>query len=285
MVVIVEESSIVPRSRVSVSSGTLARFALFRNRSDKSCYNARQPSPREYTIVVCVVYALKQRCLVLRVSAAPLALCERILLASLENGREQVTGRLAMRVLLRLSALIDTLIELIGRLLPWIVTVMILIGFLNVVLRYFGRFVGRTLTSNAYIEAQWYLFSVLFFLGFGYILKHNLNVRVDFLYSGWSAKRRAWVDLLGTVLFLIPFCILGIYVTINPVMFSWQFREISPDADGLPRYPIKAMIIVAFVLLLLQAISQTIKYLAILTDNVPPEQAAEVEEYRQVAVE
>jgi TRAP-type mannitol/chloroaromatic compound transport system permease small subunit len=190
-----------------------------------------------------------------------------------------------MRVLLRLSAWIDALIELIGRLLPWIVTLMIAIGFLNVVLRYFGRFMGRTLSSNAYIEAQWYLFSILFFLGFGYILKHNLNVRVDFLYSSWSTRRRAWVDLLGTLLFLIPFCLLGIYVTINPVVFSWRFQEISPDADGLPRYPIKAMIIVAFVLLLLQALSQAIKYAAVLTDNVEPEQAAEVEEYHQVAVE
>jgi len=190
-----------------------------------------------------------------------------------------------MRVLLRLSAWIDTLIELIGRSLNWIVSLMILIGFLNVVLRYIGRFFGRTLTSNAYIEAQWYLFSILFFLGFGYILKHNLNVRVDFLYAGWSPKRRAWIDFLGTLLFLIPFSILGIYVTLNPVLFSWRFKEISPDADGLPRYPIKAMIIVAFVLLLLQAISQAIKYLAILTGTVKTEVASQVEEYHQVAVE
>jgi TRAP-type mannitol/chloroaromatic compound transport system permease small subunit len=181
--------------------------------------------------------------------------------------------------------MIDALTELIGRSLKWIVTLMILIGFLNVVARFVGRFVGQRLTSNALIEIQWYLFSVLFFLGFAYILKLNLNVRVDILYSTWGPKRRALVDFVGTLLFLIPFCLLGIYVTINPVLFSWRLNEISPDADGLPRYPIKTMIIVAFVLLLLQAISQAIKYAAILIDVTEPEVAAEVEEYHQVAVE
>jgi TRAP-type mannitol/chloroaromatic compound transport system permease small subunit len=188
-------------------------------------------------------------------------------------------------VLLRVSAMIDALIELIGRSLRWIVTLMILIGFFNVVARYFGRFAGRQLTSNAFIEIQWYMFSVLFFLGFSYILKHNLNVRVDFLYTNWSPKRRALIDFLGTMLFLIPFCILGVYVTVNPVLFSWRLNETSPDADGLPRYPIKTMIIVAFVILLLQAISQAIKYAAILVDAAKPEVAAEIEEYHQVAVE
>ena len=114
---------------------------------------------------------------------------------------------------------------------------MILIGFLNVVLRYIGRYIGRQLTSNVFVETQWYLFSILFFLGFSYILKHNLNVRVDILYTKWSVRRRALVDLAGTLLFLIPFCILGIYVTINPVLLSWRLQEISPDPQGLPRYP------------------------------------------------
>jgi TRAP-type mannitol/chloroaromatic compound transport system permease small subunit len=190
-----------------------------------------------------------------------------------------------MQVLLRISTGIDAAIELIGKLINWIVTIMILIGFFNVVLRYLGRFAGRRLTSNGLIESQWYLFSILFFLGFAYILKHNLNVRVDILYTNWSPRRRALVDLVGTLLFLIPFCLLGIYVTINPVLFSWQLRETSPDPDGLPRYPIKAMIIVAFALLLLQSISQAIKYAAILTDKVKPEVAAEVEEYQPPAIE
>jgi len=177
-----------------------------------------------------------------------------------------------MRAALRLSAAIDRMTDQVGKLANWIVIFTVAIGFYNVMARYIGRFIGMKLSSNALIELQWYLFSLMFFFGFAYILKHGANVRVDFLYSTWSIKRRAWVDLLGTLLFLIPFCILGIWVTFHPVLLSWGRLpdgswgtwEVSPDADGLPRAPIKSMIIVSFGLLLLQAISQVIKYLAIL---------------------
>ena len=179
---------------------------------------------------------------------------------------------LIVRSLLRISQLIDRLTELIGRGLNWLVVLTIAIGFYNVMARYIGRFIGLKLSSNTFIELQWYLFSIIFFLGFPYILKHGANVRVDFLYTHWSEKRRAWVDLLGTMVFLIPFCILGIWVTVNPVLQSWGMLpdgswgrwEVSADADGLPRAPIKTMIIVSFGLLLLQSISQAIKYWAVL---------------------
>jgi TRAP-type mannitol/chloroaromatic compound transport system permease small subunit len=195
--------------------------------------------------------------------------------------------------LLRIAHAIDDLIEVIGRLLPYLVLIMIAAGFYNVVARYLGRFVGVRLTSNAAIEIQWYLYSVLFFLGFAYILKLNMNVRVDFLYAKWDPKRRALVDFWGTLLFLVPFCILGIYVTINPVLSSWGRLpngnwgrwEISPDPDGLPRAPIKSMIIVAFTLLLAQAIAQLIKYAAILTDTVSGKEAEAIEEYHATATE
>lgn len=198
-----------------------------------------------------------------------------------------------MRALLRVSSLIDAATDLIGRFNIFVVTAMVAIGFLNVVARYVSRFVGMRLTSNAVIEIQWYLFSILFFLGFAYILRHNLNVRVDFLYSRMSPKQRAWIDLIGTVLFIAPFCLLGIYVTYNPVMLSWGRLpdgtfgtwEMSPDPDGLPRAPIKSMIIVAFVLLLLQAVSQVIKYLAIITNTIDEQRAAQIEEYHETAVE
>lgn len=198
-----------------------------------------------------------------------------------------------MQVLLRLSDAIDALNEWIGSKTAYIVMLMVGIGFVNVIARYVGRFIGTRLTSNAIIELQWYLFSIMFFLGFAYILKHNLNVRVDFWYANWPLHRRALVDLAGTLLFLIPFCILAIIVTFNPVLFSWGrlpngnwgVWEMSPDPDGLPRAPIKSMIIVAFVLLLLQAIAQAIKYAAILTKTVRAEQAAQIEEYHAPVVE
>ncbi len=176
-----------------------------------------------------------------------------------------------MRTLLKLSAAIDAVSELFGQLANWIVLITIAIGFYNVAVRFTGRWTGLQLSSNVYIELQQYLFSLIFLLGFAYILKHGINVRVDFLYARWSDRTRALIDLVGTLAFLIPFCIIGIYVTISPVLTSWGRLpdgtwgawEMSPDANGLPRAPIKSMIIVAFTLLLMQAISQTIKYLAV----------------------
>jgi TRAP-type mannitol/chloroaromatic compound transport system permease small subunit len=151
------------------------------------------------------------------------------------------------------------------------VLIVIAVGFYNVTARYIGRFISIKLSSNSLIELQWYLFSLIFFLGFAYILKHGINVRVDFLYSRWNTQQKAWVDLLGTVLFLIPFCVMGIVITINPVLLSWGRLpdgswgnwEVSPDADGLPRAPIKSMILISFLTLLAQSLSQLIKYIAI----------------------
>jgi TRAP-type mannitol/chloroaromatic compound transport system permease small subunit len=176
-----------------------------------------------------------------------------------------------IRALLKFSQAIDKITEVIGSSTSWIVILTVAVGFYNVIARYLGRLIGIKLSSNVLIELQWYLFSLMFFLGFAYILKHAANVRVDFLYANWTQKQQALVDFIGTILFLIPFCILGICVTFNPVLQSWGLLpngswgtwEVSPDADGLPRAPIKTMIVVAFVTLLLQAIAQAIKYLAV----------------------
>jgi TRAP-type mannitol/chloroaromatic compound transport system permease small subunit len=177
-----------------------------------------------------------------------------------------------MRSLLKIASAIDNLTEKLGWLLNWLVLLTVGVGFYNVMARYIGRFLGMQLSSNAFIELQWYLFSMLFLLGFAYILKHGDNVRVDFLYANLNEKQRSLVDFLGTVLFLIPFCAIGIWVTFNPVLESWGRLpdgswgtwEISSDASGLPRAPIKTMIPIGLILLLLQSISQAIKYLAVL---------------------
>ena len=177
-----------------------------------------------------------------------------------------------IRKLLKFSQFIDNVADKLGWLSNWLVLLTIGVGFFNVVVRYMGRFIGVQLSSNALLELQWYLFSLTFLFGFVYILRHGENVRVDFLYTNMSEKKRALVDFVGTVLFLIPFCLLGIWVTINPVLQSWGRLsdgswgtwEISSDANGLPRAPIKTMVPVALLLLLLQSISQAIKYLAVL---------------------
>lgn len=178
-----------------------------------------------------------------------------------------------MHALLRVSRAIDSFTDLLGRLAGILATLVILVGFYNVVARYVGRTLGLQLTSNTFVELQWYMFALIFFLGFAYILRHNLNVRVDLFYASWSPRRKALVNILGTLLFLLPFCVIGIMVTLNPVLLSWGrlpngswgVWEMSPDPGGLPRAPIKSMIIVAFGLLFVQGISELIKHLAIYT--------------------
>ncbi len=177
-----------------------------------------------------------------------------------------------MKTLLRVSAVIDSITDRLSGLIGAIVVLTIIAGFLNAALRYIGQNLQRTLISNELIQLQWYLFSLLFLIGFPYLLKHNVNVRVDFFYSRWGPRQRALVDFLGTLFFLIPFCLLAIYVSINPVLTSWGRLpdgswgpcEISGDAGGLPLAPLKSLIIVGFFGLLVQAISQLIKYGAVL---------------------
>ena len=167
-----------------------------------------------------------------------------------------------MKSLLTFARFADRLAELEGKLASSLVLLVVVVGFYNVATRYLGRFIGVQLASNSYIELQEHLFSAVFLLGFAYILKHHVNVRVDFFYSRWSMKRRAWVDLLGTVLVLMPLCLLGMFVTWNPLVRAWVNLETSGDAGGLLQAPVRTLLFVSFILLLLQSIAQVIKYWA-----------------------
>lgn len=177
-----------------------------------------------------------------------------------------------MTRLLQFSHIVDHISEFFGWIAQLLVICTVVIGFYNVVARYIGRSIGVNLSSNLFLELQWHLFSLVFFLGFAYILKHGVNVRVDFIYGKWSKHRKALLDFWGHLLLLVPFCLLGIYVTINPVLTSWGrlpgggwgVWELSPDPNGIPRAPIKTMIIIAFVLLLIQVIAELIKLWAVL---------------------
>jgi TRAP-type mannitol/chloroaromatic compound transport system permease small subunit len=179
-----------------------------------------------------------------------------------------------LKLLLAISNAIDWLTERVGGIMAVIVVLTIIIGFANAFLRKLSGAIGQTLITNQLIQAQWYLFSLLFLLGFPYILKHNVNVRVDFLYAKWGPRRRALVDFVGTLLFLIIFCVIGLYTAWGPVLtsfgrlpdgsFSGEW-EVSGDAGGLTIAPLKAFILVGFALMLLQAFSQLIKYLVILS--------------------
>lgn len=165
---------------------------------------------------------------------------------------------------LRLASGIDHFNEWTGRIVYWLTLGMVLVGAYNAIVRYLDRFTGLGLSSNTYIELQWYMFSLIFLLGAAYTLKHNAHVRVDVLYSRLSPRGRAWINLGGTVLFLIPFCILVIWTSWPTVRNSWAVMEVSPDPGGLPRYPIKTVIPLAFLLLMIQGLSILIKQIALL---------------------
>lgn len=167
-----------------------------------------------------------------------------------------------MQKLLRIAQIIDVINEWIGRLTYWLVLVMVLIGVWNVVGRYLGRLVGQNLTSNSLIESQWYLFALVFLLGAAYVLKHDDHVRVDLFYKNWHGQGKALANFLGTILFLLPFCGMVIFFSWGTIVNSCSIWEMSPDPGGLPRCPIKAMILVGYGLLILQGISETIKHWA-----------------------
>ncbi|MEM6784289.1 MAG: TRAP transporter small permease subunit [Bacteroidota bacterium] len=161
--------------------------------------------------------------------------------------------------LLRLARALDRLTAAAGRGAFVLLAVMTLIGALNAVLRYVGRPLGISLSSNALFDAQWMLFGLVFLLGAAWTLQQDRHVRVDVLFSRLRPRTRAWIDLLGAVVFLLPFCGLMLWATWPMVENAWTTREGALDPGGLPRWPIKVLIPLGFVLLGLQGISEAIK--------------------------
>lgn len=177
---------------------------------------------------------------------------------------------------------VDAISEALGHIIVILVIATVALTFYNVVVRYLGQFIGVQLSSNTYLELQTTFFSLVFLLGFAYILKHGVNVRVDFIYTHWPLKRKAMLDFWGHILFLVPFCILGIWVTWSPVLTSWgKLRndplfpptawggsiEWSSNPGGLPLAPLKTMIIVGFLFLLLQTLAELIKLWGVMSGN------------------
>lgn len=169
-----------------------------------------------------------------------------------------------MQFLKRAAGAIDGLNDRVGAAIRWLALVMVLVGAFNALARYATRYTDVSLSSNAYLDLQWYFFSLIFLLGAAYGLLHDVHVRVDVVYGRLSRRARAWIDLAGTVLFMLPFSVLMLYVSWPAVRNSWQIREVSPDPGGLARWPIKAVILVGFGLLVLQGLSELVKQIEIL---------------------
>jgi len=166
-----------------------------------------------------------------------------------------------MKFLQILAKGIDRLTEWSGTLVSWLTTVMVLIVFYDTVMRYAFK------KGNVAIqELEWHIFSVIFLVGAAYALKHDAHVRVDILYTRFNQKTKAWIDLVGTLVFMIPFAVMVIYSTENFIVNSWAVKEVSPDPGGMPaRYVLKAMIPLGFLLLILQGISKAIKNLFVVS--------------------
>lgn len=160
----------------------------------------------------------------------------------------------------KLLQFIDRFNERLGRALGWLILLTILLGSYNALTGYIGHFIKKSLSSNAILELQWYCFSLVFLLGAAYGLKHDVHVRVDVFFSRTSDRVRAWINLIGTIIFLIPFCLFMIWTSWPPVRNSWAVHEMSPDPGGLPRYPIKTALLVGFALLLAQAFVQLARH-------------------------
>lgn len=166
------------------------------------------------------------------------------------------------KLLLTIPRVIDAVTVRVGQAVSWLALAMVLIGAGNAVLRYAGRYVGENLSSNALLETQWYLFSALFLLAAAWTLQQDRHVRVDVLYGRLAPRRKAMIDLAGTILFLLPFCAFAVWVTFPSVAESWRLREVSPDPGGLPRYPVKTLLLLSLYLLIAQGLSQLCKHLA-----------------------
>ena len=164
-----------------------------------------------------------------------------------------------MVFLKKLSEVIDSFTKRTGRAVQWLLLLMILVAVYNALGRYLGRFAGVNLTSNFFLEVQWYLFSTVFLLGASSALSEDGHVRVDVFFSSFSPEKKAKVDIAGGFLFLLPFVIFLFYLSLPSVYNSWSIFEDSPDPGGLPRYPIKTLLPVALLMLFFQGISEIIK--------------------------
>jgi len=183
----------------------------------------------------------------------------RHLCASTNNHRPPATTLPSMNTLLAISNAIDAINERVGRAVLWLVLVATLISAGNALMRY-----TVNMSSNAWLEIQWYLFAALFLLAAGYTLKHNGHVRIDVLYGHLSARAQAWIDLVGGLLFLLPFSLLMVWLSWPGFTESLLRGEVSPDAGGLLRWPVRLMIPLGFALLGLQGVSEIIKRIAVL---------------------
>jgi len=168
-----------------------------------------------------------------------------------------------MAGLLGLSRLIDRVNEVIGRWVAWLILIAIIVSAANATIR-------KTLntSSNAWLELQWYLFGAAFLLAAAYTLKQNEHIRIDIVYGMFSRRVQHWIDLFGHTFFLMPFVLLMVFYFVPYVSLSYRIGEVSTNAGGLVIWPAKALLLVGFLLLAAQGVSEIIKKIAIMRGDM-----------------
>lgn len=164
-----------------------------------------------------------------------------------------------MTMLLAVARIIDRINEFIGKAVSWLILVSIVISAANAIIR-------KTLdmSSNAWLELQWYLYGGAFLLAAAYTLKQNEHIRVDIVYGLFSRRVQHWIDLFGHIFFLMPFAVLMSVYLVPYVSRSVKSGEMSTNAGGLIIWPAKALLLAGFLLLALQGVSEIIKKIAVM---------------------
>jgi len=174
-----------------------------------------------------------------------------------------------VHLLLRLTRAIDALNERVGHLVYWLILAAALVSAGNAGVRY-----AFDTSSNAWLELQWYLFGAVFMLAAAHTLQRNEHIRIDILSNTLSPRGRNWIDVIGHVFFLLPFTMVMIYELVPWVILSIRSGEMSANAGGLILWPARVVILVGFVLLFFQGLSELIKRIAVMRDLIPDPYAA-----------
>ncbi|MDQ1848374.1 TRAP transporter small permease subunit [Gemmobacter fulvus] len=184
-----------------------------------------------------------------------------------------------MKSLLAVSAGIDRINEIIGKAVSWLILIAVIVSATNAVVRKIF-----SVSSNSWLELQWYLFGAAFLLAAAYTLKQNEHIRIDIVYGMFSRRVQHWIDLFGHVVFLMPFVLLMLYYFVPYVARSYTSGEVSTNSGGLIIWPAKALLLIGFTLLAFQGVSEIIKKIAVMrgdmedpTPFVSAHEAAELE--------
>jgi len=169
-----------------------------------------------------------------------------------------------MNTLLKFCSLVDRANERIGRAAAWLGLLAVIVCSVNAVVRY-----AFNLSSNAWLELQWYLNSATFLLVAAWALKRNDHVRIDVIAGKLSLRAQAWIDILGGLLMLLPACLIIAWYSWPSLVNSFHIQEHSSDPGGLIRWPVRLLIPVAFALLALQGVSEVVKRIAYLRGAAP----------------